>query len=375
MDGWSNFSFYRIIAFSLAAVLFSFIPVKNTFPLSEVLAVSAREDGGGTRFHHRGLGFSFILPPGMHGRSMGSLPTLSWALPGEKWFIILELHGVPEGKTFREWMEEQGGVGGETVLAGGVPALTRASLFEAVYENSIFFLHRKMRRIVEIQLVVPEISDWMGPQEKVEPQYRAQNAIFNRIVKSIRFSGALKKSPLASDGPIVEESSDLSSFEVAYRKVRLRDLTGDGKAELVSALSVRIGEGRDLRFYSYVDVFEKIGGVFRHIYRVPVESFGDFRFHDVDGDGADELIVEGIFGAHGYFLNVVRFKDPWPEDLWKEVNPHGILLVKEPERGAIIKTGVPPPRANWSYADPHPWRRYIWSGERFEFERMESDPQ
>ena len=114
---------------------------------------------------------------------------MEWRVPGAEWSVGLHVHEPPlemRKRPLREWLEDWGGTLKETTLDGNVAAVLRTSLFEAIFEKSVFFVEKSSHRVVEIRLVVSKIVDWMGPAEKVEPQYRSQEKIFDRMVKSIR---------------------------------------------------------------------------------------------------------------------------------------------------------------------------------------------
>ena len=179
-------------------------------------------------------------------------------------------------------------------------------------------------------------------------------------------------------GPYIETVEDLSSYETFRTELLARDLTGDGEAEMIGIVSIRMKEGfGPPQPYTYVDVFQRAEGRYTLIHRIGMEAFKSAKFTDVNQDGVDELIVEGVFGAHGHFLNVVRFDAPAaakavvrPIDLWSEINAHGVSFECCQPLGAVIKSGVPPAGDDWSYADPHPFLRFVWSGDAFVFDRI-----
>jgi len=142
------------------------------------------------------LRFLIHYPPEMELRlkppeitAEGRFNLLEWRVPGAEWSVGLHVHEPPlemRKRPLREWLEDWGGTLKETTLDGNVAAVLRTSLFEAIFEKSVFFVEKSSHRVVEIRLVVSKIVDWMGPAEKVEPQYRSQEKIFDRMVKSIR---------------------------------------------------------------------------------------------------------------------------------------------------------------------------------------------
>jgi hypothetical protein len=150
----------------------------------------------GWRAHcERELRFLIHYPPEMELRvkspevtAQGKFNLLEWRVPRAEWFVVLHVH-EPSPATgthsLSKWLEDWGGNLEETTLDGNVPAVSRTWLFEGIYEKSIFFPGASSHRVVEIRLVVPKIVDWMGSTEKIEPQYRSQEEMFDRMVKSI----------------------------------------------------------------------------------------------------------------------------------------------------------------------------------------------
>lgn len=144
----------------------------------------------------RQVGFSINYPAGMELTAKppqitaeGKFNLLEWRVSRSEWFIVLHVHEpAPDTRAqpLKKWLEDVGGNLEETNLKGNVPALSRTSLFEAIFEKSVFFREISGDRVVEIRLVVPKIVDWMGPTVKVEPQYRNQERIFDSMVESIR---------------------------------------------------------------------------------------------------------------------------------------------------------------------------------------------
>jgi hypothetical protein len=144
----------------------------------------------------RELRFLIHYPPEMELKTKppeitaeGRFNLLEWRVPGAEWFVVLHVHETPpetRTQSLSKWLEDWGGNLEETTLDGNVAAALRTSLFEAIFEKSVFFVEKSSYRVMEIRLVVPKIVDWMGPTEKIEPQYRSQEGIFDRMVKSIR---------------------------------------------------------------------------------------------------------------------------------------------------------------------------------------------
>jgi len=144
----------------------------------------------------RELRFLIHYPPEMELKAKppeitaeGKFNLLEWRVPGAEWFVVLHVHETPPEMRTRplgEWLKDWGGDLKETTLGRDMPAVLRTALFEAIFEKSVFFREESHRSVVEIRLVVPEIADWMGPTEKIEPQYRNQEKMFDRMVKSIR---------------------------------------------------------------------------------------------------------------------------------------------------------------------------------------------
>ena len=144
----------------------------------------------------REVGFSInypaemeVAPKAPQVTAEGKFSLVEWRVPRAEWFVVLHVHELPPETTtqpLKELLEDWGGYLEETKLADDVPAVLRTSLFEAIFEKSVFFRERSGHRVVEVVLVVPKIVDWMGPAEKVEAQLRDQGRIFESMVKSIR---------------------------------------------------------------------------------------------------------------------------------------------------------------------------------------------
>lgn len=158
---------------------------------------SSKAEGGSQSkvYCDRDLQFSLRYPPEMELNASspkitaeGKFNVIEWRVPRSEWFVVVNVHELSKISTqpLRDWLADWGGSLEETILEGSVPAVLRTALFEAVYEKSIFFREKSGRGVVEIRLVVPKIEDWMGPIEKVEPQYRNQERIFDRMNTSIR---------------------------------------------------------------------------------------------------------------------------------------------------------------------------------------------
>jgi hypothetical protein len=119
----------------------------------------------------------------------GGFGLVEWRVPRAEWFLALHVHELsPETakRPLKELLEDWGGYLEETKLTDNVPAVFRTSLFEAIFEKSVFFREESGRRVVEVVLVIPKIVDWMGPAEKVEPQVRPQGEVFESMVKTLR---------------------------------------------------------------------------------------------------------------------------------------------------------------------------------------------
>jgi hypothetical protein len=167
--------------------------------LSVVLTVALGGSAAGqrpasepARYCHQAPRFSLVVPPGWNLGSarrqvtpVGEFDVARWEAQGSRAFVTLRLHTASAGETLTEWAGQLGGELAWTAMGGGVVALWRTSLFEAVYERSIFFRVGADPRIIEILLVVPGIRGWMGPARHTEPQYRAVRLAFDAIVHSI----------------------------------------------------------------------------------------------------------------------------------------------------------------------------------------------
>lgn len=163
---------------------------------SRKISTGSGKQSGWKAYCDRELRFLIHYPPEMELRvkppnttSEGKVDLLEWRIPRLDWSVVLHVHEPPPERRrlpLREWLEDWGGDQEETTLGSDIPAVARMSLFEAVFEKSVFFVEKWSQRIVEIRLVVPNIVDWMGATEKVAPQYRSQERIFDRMVKSIR---------------------------------------------------------------------------------------------------------------------------------------------------------------------------------------------
>ena len=149
----------------------------------------------------RDLQFSLRYPPEMQLQANspkvtaeGKFNVIEWKVPGSEWFVVVNVHELPKISTepLRDWLADWGGNLEEIKLQDNVPAALRTSLFEAVYVKSVFFREKSDHRVVEIRLVVPKMVDWIGPTDKVEPQYRNQERIFDSMVKSIRLGKCIQ---------------------------------------------------------------------------------------------------------------------------------------------------------------------------------------
>jgi len=147
------------------------------------------------RYCNQDLQFSLRYPPEMQPNASspkvtaeGKFNVIEWRVPGSEWFVVVNLHKLPKISTqpLKDWLADWGGNLEPIKLQDNVPAALRTSLFEAIFEKSVFFREKSGHRAVEIRLVVRNIADWMGPPEKIELQYRNQERIFDSMVKSIR---------------------------------------------------------------------------------------------------------------------------------------------------------------------------------------------
>ncbi|HEV1994540.1 MAG TPA: hypothetical protein VGR03_09425 [Candidatus Acidoferrum sp.] len=182
------------LSLAIPILLFAFAGCEVNDNGPKISAGSGKQSGW--RAHcARELGFLIYYPPEMELKVEPSKITAEeqfnlseWRVPGSEWFVVLHVHeSPPEGRTpsLREWLQDLGGDQAEATLAGDIPAVLTTSLFEAVFEKSVFFVEKSSRRLVEIRLIVPNIADWMGPAERVAPQYRSQERIFDYMVDSI----------------------------------------------------------------------------------------------------------------------------------------------------------------------------------------------
>lgn len=133
-----------------------------------------------------------LRPDTTRARGKGVLFLEEWRTPGQEWFVAFYQYEIPaewQVRPLRAWLEDWGGALEDTVLGEDLRAVSRIYLFEAVYEQSVFFRDGKSGKVVEIRLVVPNIEDWMGPMEKVGAQYRNEAELFDRIVDSVDFGG------------------------------------------------------------------------------------------------------------------------------------------------------------------------------------------
>lgn len=185
----------RSVSLVIFTLLFVFYACDWGDNTAKVSTDSGKESAWKT-YCNQELQFVIHYPPEMELRlkppeitAEGRFNLLEWRIPGAEWFVVLHVHeSSPETRTqsLSKWLEDWGGSLEETTLDGDVQAVLRTALFEATYEKSIFFREESNHRVVEIRLVVPKIVDWMGPTEKIEPQYRSQEKMFGSMVKSIR---------------------------------------------------------------------------------------------------------------------------------------------------------------------------------------------
>jgi len=325
-------------------------------------------------YHNPDLKISLRYPRALSSQSLppepaaGGYAVQTWSFPdsGNKQFIELVYHALPGGMSPEVWLADylNSDCKKQFVPGTGSRICRHRRLFEAVLEESAFIPMPEEGRILELTLVVQGVFGWAErPVEEVEHEHRAALHVFNEMLGSVKL------------GPIAEARADTSLYEIFRHEMLRRDLTGDAIPELISVLSVR-GLAESMSPHTFVDVFQQIGGGFQRIHRIGMEVFDSVRFVDISADGVPELVIKGIYGTHGHFLNIVSFSSHGRRkvashlDLWKETNPLGVLLRTDVKTGAVIYSGVEPAGENWSYADPHPWRCYRWNGRRFIFSKV-----
>ena len=313
-------------------------------------------------------GFSVRPPPdldGPLGARLAPAPRLVryWGLSGGKAMIALSLHTAPPGMSTEEVLEDWGASPTAVTVGDGIAAYRADRVFEGVLELTAFIPAHDGRHFVELAFIVKDIADWAErPMAELRRAHGAEFASFATMLASVRLTAPFH-------GPTLEAMADTAGFELFRSELRVAELTGDAAPETIQIVSVR-GRDTGAMAATWVTVFQTRGRALASIHRVHVESFGAVRFLDVTGDGVSELVIEGVFGAHGHFLNVVTFAASGALDLWKELNPLGVSLTREAGGRPAVLTGIEPLAAAWSYADPHPWRLYTWNGERFAFDRI-----